>query len=200
VNRGGRRACEGTPEMRWGRATGDRPPLRSVTPLLFAAVGGALLAAVVLLLVRTAGPLDESSLADQRNGLLRGSPTVAPLVAGVRFGTAPVVLLFVRQPPAPRDVRRWSSGLPAYARVRVVVQRPAARATAAPQPGPDTTTATVTDPRGLLARAVGLPSSRDGGPGIGYAVVDAYRRVRYSTLDPSWRGNGFEVATIAGAL
>lgn len=192
------RADERTCDFQWGRSPGDRPPLRPIAPLLFAAVGGVLLAAVVLLLVHTAGPLDESTLADQRSGLLRDTPTVPPLVAGVRFGTAPVVLLFVRQAPAPRDVRRWSAGLPSYARVRVVVQAPTPEP--APPPGPEARTGTINDPQGLLARAVVLPSPRDGGPGVGYAVVDVYRHVRYSTLDPSWRGNSFEVATITGAL
>lgn len=51
-----------------------------------------------------------------------------------------------------------------------------------------------------LAQAVGLPRARDGGPGVGYAVIDSGRTVRYATLDPSWRGNGFEIATIAGAI
>lgn len=57
----------------------------------------------------------------------------------------------------------------------------------------------VPDPEGRLAAAVGLPRPVDGGPGVGYAVVDADGVVRYSTLDPAWADNAFEVATILGA-
>lgn len=59
---------------------------------------------------------------------------------------------------------------------------------------------TVIDPTGALAAAVALPPPVGGGRGVGYAVVDAGRVVRYSTLDPSWPGNAFEVATIVGAV
>ena len=54
----------------------------------------------------------------------------------------------------------------------------------------------VVDPDGRLADAVALPTPVDGGPGIGYAVVDSQRQVRYSTLDPAYLVNAFEVTTI----
>jgi hypothetical protein len=158
--------------------------------LLFLAVSGLLLTLVVLQLVRLPGPQDEQTLADQRNGLLLQGPQLPPTLLGISFGERPVVLLFVRQQPHAADVRRWSADLPRRAEVRVVVQ----------SPGPVLGGDLVRDPGRALASAVRLPGSRDGAPGIGYAVVDAHRVVRYATLDPSWPGNGFEVATIAGAV
>lgn len=176
----------------WGRVPGARPPMRVRTPLLFAAVSGAALTAVVLLLVRTPGPLDEGSFADQRNGLLDQRAIVDRNVDGVNFGGHVVVLLFVRRAPSLSDVQVWAKGLSERVTVRVVVQDPSSEMR---------TDGTLTvDRRRQLAQAVRLPRPNDGGPGVGYAVVDADRIVRYATLDPSWRGNGFEVATIASAV
>ena len=158
-----------------------------------AALLTAALAAVVLTVVHLPGPLDEQTLADQRNGLLRGGPTLPAQVGGVPLGGDPVVLLFVRTAPPPADVRAVAAELPARARLRLVVQAPLQTRTPA-QPVPVTV-----DPDGVLARAVDLPRPRDGGPGVGYAVVDPDRVVQYATLDPSWPTNGFEAATIAGA-
>ena len=175
-----------------GPFSGARPPLRPRTPLLFAAASGLVLTIVVTLLVRTPGRLDEGSFADQRNGLLAHGPQVGQSVAGVQFGGHVVILLFVRTRPAAPDVTRWSEGFPRHATVITVVQRP--------DPAGPAEGAVVFDVPGALASAVHLPRPNDGGPGVGYAVVDASRTVRYATLDPSWRKNGFEVATIAGAL
>lgn len=177
-------------------ATGalGQPPLAARSVLLSVAVLVAVLVAVVLTVVHLPGPLDERTLADQRNGLLRGGPVVPARVAGVPFGGAPVVLLFVRSSPAPADVAAFAAALPAAVRLRVVVQVPGA-AGAAGLPAP-----VVEDAAGALAGAVELPTPNDGDPGVGYAVVDADRVVQYSTLDPSWPTNGFEAATIAGAV
>ena len=46
----------------------------------------------------------------------------------------------------------------------------------------------------------GMPVPRDGGPPVGYAIVDPARRVRYATLDPDYVRNAFEVGVIAGAV
>ena len=86
-------------DVDWGRVCGCPPPLAARTPLWFALVGGAALVAVVLLLIRLPGPLDERTLADQRNGLIASGPEVGPEVAGVEFGGKPVVLLFQRTLP-----------------------------------------------------------------------------------------------------
>jgi len=170
-----------------------RPPLTARAVLMSAALLVAALATVVLTVVHLPGPLDERTLADQRNGLLRGGPPLPARVEGVGFGGRPVVLLFVRAASAPADVRAFAAALPAAARLRVVVQAPGSAGTT-DLPAPVTA-----DPAGALARAVELPRPNDGGPGVGYAVVAPDRVVQYSTLDPSWPTNGFEAATIARA-
>ncbi len=147
----------------------------------------------MLLLIHLPGPLDEHTLADQRNGLVADGPTVPRQVDGVTFGGRPVVLLFQRTLPTAAAVQRWRSGLPSDLTVHVVVQQ-----------GADVPTEvggvpTVLDPQRLLAAAVDLPRSRDGGPGVGYAVVDSARITRYATLDPAWAGNAFEAATLVRA-
>lgn len=172
-------------------ATEPAPPLRAWAPLAAYAALTAVLAYVVLALVRPPGPLDQPDPARQRDGLLLEGPAVPQSVAGVRFGDRPVVLLFERQAPRAEDLRAWTRSLPAEADVRLVLPAP----TQALLP-----VMVVSDPAGALAAAVGLPTPVDGGRGVGYAVVDAQRVVRYRTLDPSWPGNGFEVATITGAV
>jgi len=50
------------------------------------------------------------------------------------------------------------------------------------------------------AEAFGLPSRRDGGVPVGYAIVDSAGQIRYRTLDPSVGGLLEEVATMVEAL
>lgn len=57
-----------------------------------------------------------------------------------------------------------------------------------------------TSSRTPTAAAVDLPEPEDGGPGVGYAVIDSARVVRYATLDPRWHENAFELDTIVGAI
>lgn len=52
----------------------------------------------------------------------------------------------------------------------------------------------------VAAEAFGLPSRRDGGVPIGYAIVDSAGQIRYRTLDPSVAGLLDEVATMVDAL
>lgn len=168
------------------------PPVPPWAPLAWFAVLALVLAYVVVALVRPPGPLDQPDPASQRDGLLRDGPRVPPQVGDVAFGGRTVVLLFLREPPEPADVRAYAQGLPPAVELTVVLPF-AADGSELPVP-------VAADPDGELAAAVELPTPVDGGRGIGYAVVDADRRVRYSTLDPAWRGNAFEVDTIAGAV
>jgi len=167
------------------------PPLAPRVPLTVLVVVAAVLTFVVVVLVRPPGPLDQPDPALQRDGLLRDGPRVPPSVAGVDFGDRTVVLLFERQAPDADDVRVWARDVPDAADVRLVLPEATDVAFAVE---------TVIDPTGALAAAVALPAPVDGGLGVGYAVVDADRVVRYRTLDPSWPGNGFEIATIVGAV
>lgn len=189
------------PDAHWGRRPGARPPLPAWVPLGFAAALAVLLTLVVALVVRPPGPLDQPDPADQRNGLLLDGPRVPGEVGEVSFGGGPVVLLFLRQAPDPGTLQSWSAAVPEAARAYVVIQNGAGRQ---PEVGDREAGGAgydvVVDPEEQLADAVDLPEPRDGGPGIGYAVVDSERVVRYSTLDPAWPDNAFEIATIVGEL
>jgi hypothetical protein len=170
------------------------PPLRARSVALGAAVAIVMLVVTVLTVVHRPGPLDESTLADQRNGLLRGGPRLPASIAGVEFGGRPVVLLFVRRLPGTDALAQYAGDLPDGVDL-VVVQQEEGGVTASLPLG----TRLVADLQQVLAGAVALPRPNDHGPGVGYAVVDSSRTVQYSTLDPSWPTNGFEAAVIATA-
>lgn len=178
----------------WGRVPGLRPPLVTWAPLAWFAVLALTLTFVIVGLVRPPGPLDQPDPAYQRDGLLLDGTLVPAQVAGVEFGDEPVVLLFDRDLPDPEALRQWLAQVPEPAVVRLVLPGPVDDESADPRP------VVVVDPGGLLAEAVGLPAPVDGGPGIGYAVVGSDRQVRYSTLDPVYLENAFEIATIAGSV
>ena len=176
----------------WGREPGLAPPVPPLLPLSLFVVLGTLLSAVVLVLVRPPGPLDQPDLASQRDGLLQDGPVVPADLVGLPLGGRTVVLVFARQAPDPARFAGWQAALAPDREVRLVLPgAPAGAGVGVP---------VVVDPDGEVARAVGLPEPRDGGPGVGYAVVDAARVVRYATLDPAWLDNAFEVATVAGAV
>jgi hypothetical protein len=175
----------------YGRTPGRRPPLPAWAPLAWFAVLAAVLAFVIVALVRPPGPLDDVDPAFQRDGLLLGGPVVPEQVAGVGFGGRPVVLLFVREPPQDDALAQWLAAVPDAADVRVVVPEPTT---------PDLPAPVVVDPLNKLADVVDMPQPVDGGRPIGYAVIDSGRVVRYATLDPSYLRNSFEVTTIVGAI
>lgn len=178
----------------WGRIPGLRPPLPAWASLAWFAALAAVLTVVVVVLVRPPGPLDQPDAAYQRDGLLLSGPLVPDELAGVEFGGRPVVLLFERDLPDPSALAQWLAEVPDRAAVTLVLPEPAPRSLAHPQ------LELVVDPNGRLADAVDLPTPVDDGRGIGYAIVDSDLRVRYSTLDPAYLGNAFEVATILGAV
>jgi hypothetical protein len=57
-----------------GREPGRRPPLPAWAPLLWLLAGAAVLAFVIVALVRPPGPLDDPQVAYQRDGLLVDGP------------------------------------------------------------------------------------------------------------------------------
>ena len=175
----------------YGRAPGLRPPLPAWAPLAWVAALAAVLAFVVIALVRPPGPLDDADPAFQRDGLLLDGPVVPGEVVGVTFGDRPVVLLFVRELPQADELTPWLQAVPDRADVRVVVPQPTT--TQLPVP-------IVADPLNKLAETVDMPEPVDGGRPVGYAVVDSERVVRYATLDPSYLTNAFEVTTIVEAV
>lgn len=174
--------CCDAADTDWGRLPGTVPPLRWWLPALTFVVASLVLAVVVVLVVRPPGPRDDPRPADQRDGLLLAGPRLPAVLAGVAFGGRTVVVLFERTSPAGDGFRRWREQVSDHGSVVVVV---AVAGSAAAQ---------------VLAPAVRMPVPRDGGPPIGYAVVDAARRVRYATLDPSYVKNAFEVDVITRAV
>lgn len=159
----------------------DSRTVRWWVPALATAVLAVGLAVVVIGLVRPPGPLDDPRPAYQRDGLLRDGPVLASEVAGVPFGERTVVLLFEREAPTGTEWEEWRSEVSDDGVDLVLV--PAG-----------------VDGASTLAAAVGMPVPVDGGPPVGYAVVDPDRQVRYATLDPKYLLNAFEVDVITGAV
>lgn len=56
------------------------------------------------------------------------------------------------------------------------------------------------DPDGSTGRAYGMPTPRDGGLPVGYALVDRRGLVRYVTLDPAVADHFREIHTLLKAL
>ena len=137
--------------------------------------------AAVLISQEMLGPHDDNDLAYQRPGML--DLTTAPFHAPSSVVSAGnrTVVFFVR------DRRDGAAITTSYAaddiltreaQLRIVVASPTVTA------GTSATFPLVADPGGQLAAAFHLRTPRDGGPPIGYAVVDSRGMVRYVTLDP----------------
>ncbi len=173
--------CDAPADAEWGRLPGAEPPLRWWLPALMFTVASVVLTIVVVLLVRSPGPRDDPNPAYQRDGLLLSGPMLPAQVSGVNFGGHPVVVLFERQPPSGPKFNAWRAQV-AHHGVQLVV------------------VVTGSDRAASLAAALRLPRPVDGGPPIGYAVVDSARTLRYSTLDPAYLDNAFEVNVITGAV
>ncbi len=183
----------------WGRIGGARPPLAAAAPLLFWLAGAIVLAFVVLGVIRAPGPLDDPIRGDQRPGFLfdvDDARRVAELeLPGGPVGRVPVVVIFDRRISAPQRLQSFVRDVPDGVAVVLVVSEPVdeqARLPAGVRP--------VVRTGGRIANAVGMPVPRDGGPPVGYAVIDRNARVRYATLDPAYPEHGFEVEIVAGAL
>lgn len=157
-----------------------------------AAVGLALLLAVV---DRARGPLDDPDPARQRPGLLDLGvlPIPSPeIVTGVPAPGRRAVVFFERPGGLDGLCRALREDpLPAEVDVVVVVSADAGACTGGP--------VRVVDPTATYARRLGLDAPRDGGPPVGYAVVDSSQRIRYRTLDPNVGQGLREVATIVAA-
>jgi hypothetical protein len=159
-----------------------------------------LLAAVVLggLLVTaqlTRSPLDDPDPAYQRPGILDlgALPAPAPAVTGdiPRHGR-PAVVFFDRPSLLP-GLCQALAGTRLAANADLVIVTPPGGAGCGALP-------VVEDSDGGLAEAYGMRSPSDGGPPVGYAVVDGQGRIRYRTLDPTVAAELPEVATILAAL
>ncbi len=171
--------CDDPHDAAWGRLPGAAPPLRWWVPAAVALVGALVLTLVVVLVVRPPGPRDDPAAADQRDGLLLDGPQLPAAADGVQFGGRPVVVLFERSQPSGPAFEQWRRTVSDEG-VELVVR-------VAPQ-GDE------------LAALTGMPTPVDGGPPVGYAIVDPGRQVRYATLDPSYLLNAFELDVITGAV
>lgn len=168
-----------------------RSPRRRLVALwLVVATGFGLL----LALTGARGGLDDPDPARQRPGILDTDelPAAAPQLDGVPAPGRPAVIFFLRSDQAVALCREMSiEGAPPKAAVAVVV--------AESSPGCPPGVVTVND-GGWLAQRFGMPVPVDGGPAVGYALVDAQGRIRYRTLDPSVARHLGEVATMVEAL
>ncbi|MGI8623905.1 MAG: hypothetical protein ACR2NB_10590 [Solirubrobacteraceae bacterium] len=176
---------------------GAEPPLRGRSVLWFWLVGWVLLAFVVLVVIGGPGPLDDPALGSQRPGILvdanEAQSVAARALAPVPVGRGNVLLLFERDVPS-ADVldalrRAVGSGF------TLAVAVPGGRRRPPPVPGVLAVDAPV-----AAAVAVGMHRPRDGGPPIGYALLDREGRVRYATLAPNYVGELAELETVAGGL
>ena len=141
------------------------------------------LSVLVVAVGTNAGPLDDPNQAFQRDGALRYGPQVAAQVGTAAFGKRTVVVLFERQPPRGAVFAQWREDVTRRNAVLVVAVAGQSGASA-------------------LRTAVGMRAPIDGGPPVGYAIVDSDRRVRYATLDPAYLDHASEVdlltADVAG--
>lgn len=157
-----------------------------------AAVGFGIL---LLIAQRARSPSDDPDPARQRPGFLdEGSlPIAAPRVTpAIPVPGRRAVVFFVRPGElAPLCRALGDSDLRRHAPLAVVVAGPG---------GPCPGAAVVEGAEPDLTRRFGFPVPRDGGPPVGYAVIDSRGLVRYRTLDPVVADQLDEVATILGAV
>lgn len=182
-----------THDRRPGPSPGLGPGRRALAGVWVAA--SVILGLLLWLTEPLGGPLDDPDPARQRPGFLDGFglPLPAPsLGGGLPAHGRPTVVFFER----PGRVDRLcdalgSSDLGRLAAVAIAVRPPDGRCP---------TAALVADPVGDVARSYGMRQPVDGGPPVGYAVVDQRGRIRYRTLDPSSAEGLSEVRTMVEAL
>jgi len=163
----------------------DWPSRRGLVAMwLAAAIGFGL----VLTMASARGPLDDPDPARQRSGFVDDGGMTAPgVAAGVPAPGRRAVVFFVRPGQIGPLCRALpASSLGAKASLAVVVSSPA------DCPGQ----ATLVVDEGGLARRFGMPTPVDGGPPVGYSLIDSSGRIRYRTLDPRGAGGLDEVATV----
>lgn len=181
-------------DHRTGRSR-DVPSLSPWAPVIWLLITGAVLAGVVFWVVPEPGPLDNPDQAEQRSGLLVPTAEARDVsglqVPGSPIGQRPTVIVFDRTIPDPQRFRDWLAAVPPGTTILLAVPQ---------RSGGDEVDNVVTDPRRQIADAVDMPTPVDGGYPIGYAVVDAQARVRYTTLDPGYLSHDFAIATMAGAV
>lgn len=173
----------------------DRGASRPIRRLVVVWLTAAAFFGVLLVLARAAeAPLDDPDPAWQRPGFLDAGALPVPAPPGLTASGRPTVVFFER-----------STGVGALC--QALTERPlregAVTAVVVADPGPGScgaAGAVVADRDGALADAYGMRRPRDGGPPVGYAVVDGAGAIRYRTLDPEVADQLGEVGTIVAAL
>ena len=176
------------------------PAVRLILPWSAVALA---LAGLIVFAQASRGSLDDPQPGRQRPGILlpidgaarapvvgddepaRGRPAVVFFVRDAEYGALTEVLT------SGGEARRFRSLRPAPDLIIVLPHRP------------DTPVVATTigyDTDGRFARAFGMPTPKDGGPPVGYALVDAAGRVRYHTLDPAVVSRLREVRTMMAAM
>ncbi len=173
-------------------ATLSVPPRRSLATVWLVAA----FVSVVLLAVAgwLEGGRDDPDQAKQRVGFLDEGqlPIAAPPVAsGLPASGRATVVLFLRPDDAAQECREVSRSVASSAAVVAVLSGSAACAEVA---------GVLVDPEGRTAAAYGMRVPADGGPPVGYAVVDDRAMVRYRTLDPHPAANSREIMTVLAGL
>lgn len=152
-------------------------------------------AVLLVIAQQTRGPLDDPDPAGQRAGLLDLGALPAPaseLVEGFPAIGRRAVAFFERPAGLQRLCRALeASTLSEEADVVVVVSAEGGRCQGGVR--------VVVDRGASYARRLVLHVPSDGGPPVGYAVIDSRSRVRYRTLDPHVAEGLDEVATIVAA-
>ena len=174
-------------------------PLPAWAPLVWWTATAIVLAVVVVVIVGDGGPLDDPKQGRQRPALL-APKTEAPVVDNVALprtgiGRDAALVAFNRNLPDPDELSAFRRSLPDDISILVVVDNASARETQE-----EVNVEVIADPEGDVARELEMPRPKDGGPPIGYALVDRDGRVRYATLDPTYTKHAAEITTIAGAL
>lgn len=170
-----------------------RVPARGV--LVAAWVAASVLLGALLLVARMArGPLDDPDPAHQRPGVVDffGLPEPAPALPGAPpSSSGPNVVFFERRDRTGGLCEALSGHELAEAATLVVVTA---------EDVPCGAVTVVTDPEQRLGRRFGLREPADGGPPVGYAVVDGAGDIRYRTLDPAVAHQLDEVLTLVEAV
>ena len=151
---------------------------------------------VVLLAVagRLEGGRDDVDQAEQRVGFLDEGPLpipALPVASGLPASGRPTVVLFLRPDDDGPGCREVSRSVGTAATVVAVLSGSGAC---------DGVAGVVVDPEGRTAAAYGMRVPADGGPPVGYAVVDDQARIRYRTLDPHPAAHSSEIMTILAGL
>ena len=174
------------------------PPISPQTPVVWLLVSGVLLAGVVFWVVPQPGPLDHPDQAEQRTGVVvparEAREVTGRYLLGEPLRRQSVVVVFDRAVPDAARLRAWVRAVPPGTKTMLALPQ-------APAAGEIAGVVDVVSGDGQrVADAVGMPTPLDGGYPIGYALIDARARVRYTTLDPAYLSHAFEVATMTEAV